>query len=146
MPTCKDALEYYKKAVRDGKGDMHTGRPFISEEEEAKRQTNAPDSEGKQKTRIAWDAADPDVYSEWHRERIRWMKRANKNPTLATEAMILGLRAYSEEAIDKLIETLGDIRAKMSGVPKAVIPPAVILEEDADAAFVLGQSEPENCE
>jgi hypothetical protein len=129
MPTCKQALEYYKKAVKDGKGDMRTGHPYIAEEEAAKRERNEPDEEtGRQKTKIAFDSQDPDSYKEWHRERKRWMKRAGKNPTICTDIMILALMAYSDEAIDKLIETLGSVRAIQEAqrhnplVPRAVIP------------------------
>ncbi|HWH59323.1 MAG TPA: hypothetical protein VN682_16965 [Terriglobales bacterium] len=129
MPTCKEALEFYKKAVRDGKGDMRTGHPYIAEEEAAKREKNEPDEHGRQKTKISFDSADPDSYREWHKERKRWLTRAQNNPTLSTDAMVLGLKAYSDEAIDKIIETLGVIRARMeaeraeaNGVPRAVIP------------------------
>jgi hypothetical protein len=129
MPICKEALEYYKKAVRDGKGDMRTGHPYIAEEEAAKREKNAPDEHGRQKTKISFDSADPDSYREWHKERKRWMERSQNNPTLSTDAMILALRAYDEPTIDAIIETLGSIRARMeaeraeaNGVPRAVIP------------------------
>src|SRR5258708_20741539 len=129
MPTCKQALEYYRKAVKDGKGDMHTGHPYIAEEEEEKRQDNAPGADGKPKTKIAWDAADPDSYAEWHKERARWMSAAQKNPTTATDAMIVALKAYSEEGIVAIIEVLGHERAKLEarraeavGIPRAQIP------------------------
>lgn len=139
MPTCKEALEYYKKAVKDGKGDMRTGHPYIAEEEAAKREKNEPDATGRQKTKISFDSADPDSYREWHKERGRWMGRAQGNPTLSTDAMVVGLRAYSDEGIDKIIEMLGAIRARMeaeraaaNGVPRAVIP-QVPPEEDMES-------------
>src|SRR5258708_257034 len=113
MPTCKQALEYYRKAVKDGKGDMHTGHPYIAEEEEQKRQDNAPGADGKPKTKIAWDAADPDSYAEWHKERARWMAGALKNPTLATDGMIVGLKAYSQEAIAVIMDTVSEQRRKL---------------------------------
>lgn len=138
MPTCKEALEYYKKAVRDGKGDMRTGHPYIAEEEAAKREKNEPDEHGRQKTKISFDSADPDSYKEWHKERKRWMERAQNNPTLSTDAMILALKTYDERDIDRIMETLGTLRARMeaeraeaNGVPRAVIP-QVPAEEDME--------------
>jgi len=129
MATVKQAFEFYRKALRDGKGDMKTGHPYIAEEEERKRQDNAPDEQGRRKTRIAWDACDADSYTEWQVERGRWMGRAHKNPTVCTDAQILALRRYKLEEIDALIQTLGEARAKIeaakaeaSGVPRAVIP------------------------
>lgn len=122
MPTCRQALDYYRKAVKDGKGELHTGHPYIAEEEEKKRQSNAGE---KPKTKIAWDAADPDSYAEWHKERARWMAAAAKNPTLATDAMIVALKAYAPEGIAVIINTLGSLRAKQaeeSGIPRAHIP------------------------
>ena len=122
MPTCVQALEFYKKAVKDGKGHMHTGHPYISEEEQAKREAGAPNAEGKPKTKISWDAADQDSYREWHIERRRWMEAADHNPTLATDAMIVALKAYSLPAIAIVIETLSEMRTAQSGVPRVEIP------------------------
>ena len=129
MSTVRQAYEYYKKAVRDGKGEMHTGHPFVAEEEARRREDNPRDERGHQKTKVAFETNDPDCYSEWHIERARWMRAANKNPSLSTEAMIVALKAYSEEAILALIEKIGEARAKIeatkakaAGIPPAVIP------------------------
>ena len=123
MPTVKEALEYYKKAVRDGKGDMRTGHPYIAEEQARKREKNEPDETGKRKTKIAWDSADADSYAEWHKERARWMRIAGKNPTLSTDMMLLALKAYSDEGIEVLRDTLNEIRAKQNPRPeRAEIP------------------------
>jgi hypothetical protein len=124
MPTCKEALEFYKKAVRDGKGDMRTGHPYIAEESALKREQNLPDDEGKRKTKIAWDSADPDSYAEWHKERKRWMAVAHKNPTLSTDMMLVALKAYSIEGIQEVMEALGAAHASQAvpGVPRAQLP------------------------
>lgn len=110
MPTVKQALDYYKEQVRKGKGHLHTGHCFIAEEEEKKRIEGSPDAEGKPKTKISWDSADADSYREWHRERKRWMAACHGNPTLATDSMIVALKAYSEEAMSVVIETLNEQR------------------------------------
>ncbi len=129
MPLVRQSYEFFRKAMKDGKADMHTGHPYIAEEEEQKRQDNAPDADGKEKTKIAWDAADPDSYREWHKERAKWMKDASQNPTLATDAMIVALRAYSPEGRAAIIEQIGAARAMLeaqkaakAGIPKAQIP------------------------
>jgi len=122
MPTCLQALEFYRKAVKDGKGELHTGHPYIAEEEAKKRETEAVTADGKPKTKIAWDAADQDSYREWHKERRKWMEAAGNDPTLATDAMIVALKAYAPEAIKIIIETLNELRVGQSGVPRAEIP------------------------
>lgn|SRR5208283_744998 len=127
MATVREAFEFYKKAIRDGKGENHCGHPYIAEDAARAREKNEQDPiTGKRKTKIAFDSTDPECYIEWHIERARWMKAANKNPAVSTDAMILALKAYSEEAIDELIQTLGAVRAQAEArkAKEAGIPPA----------------------
>lgn len=126
MSLVKQAYEFYRKALKDGKGDMHTGHCYIAEEEEQKRIDNPADKTGKQATKISWDSCDPDCYTEWHKERQRWMRRAHNNPTLATDAMVVGLKLHDEAKIDAIIEAVGSERAKIeaakaqaAGIPRA---------------------------
>lgn len=114
MPTIRKALEFYQKAVADGKGDLHTGHPFIAEDEAAAREKNEQDPiTKKKKTKIAFDSQDPDSYTEWHKERKRWMGRAQGNPTLATDAQIIRLRMATEEDIDRIIAGISEARAML---------------------------------
>lgn len=135
MPTIRDAAEYYMKALRDGKGDLHTGHCFIAEEEAKKRERGEPDAEGNPKTKIAWDSADPDSYREWHVERKRWMHAAVQNPTLATDMMIVALKAYSEEGMQAIKEAIGETRVQQDGPrpPKAEIPSWPVKGEKNDS-------------
>lgn len=131
MPTIKEALEWCKKQVKDGKGDMHTGHMFVAEESAQAREDNAPDPiTKKQKTKVAFETNDPDCYSEWHKERKRWMKAANKNPAVSTDAMIVRLRSATLEEVEQYTQTILEIRAQIAaqeataaGAPQAVIPP-----------------------
>jgi hypothetical protein len=132
MPTVRQALEYYKKAVREGKADMHTGHPYIAEEEARKREDNPVDPlSKKQKTKVAFETNDPDSYAEWHVERARWMKAANKNPALSTDAMIVALKLYSQQEIDMFVTKVGESRARIEAAKAAAagIPPAIIPRE-----------------
>lgn len=132
MPLVKAAYEYYKKAMKEGKGELHTGHPFISEEEQKKRERNEPNEiTNREKTKIAFDSCDPDSYREWHKERSRRMKLAGNDPTLCTDGMIVTLRLETDEQIKMTYVTLGQIRADLetqralaAGIPPAQIPPA----------------------
>jgi len=111
---------------------MHTGHPFIAEDEAQARERNEQDPiTKKRKTKIAFDSQDGDSYMEWHKERKRWMDRAQGNPTLSTDAMIVRLRQCSDRQIDEIIAKLGEAKAMLerekvlqenSAVPRAVIP------------------------
>jgi len=126
MPTVKEASDYYKEQMRQGKGHLHTGHCYIAEDEAKKRESGqATDGDGKPKTKIAWDSSDPDSYAEWHKERRRWMDAANSNPTLSTDAMIVALKAYGTEAMKEIIDAINETRIQQSGVPRAEIPEAL---------------------
>ena len=106
MPTLFQLKSWVEQEIRKGKGEYHTNHVVIIEEEAAEKALNPPSEEGKRKTRIAWEAGDPDTYAAWHAERERWMVAANKNPTLATDSMIVALRMYDEKAIRIILENL----------------------------------------
>jgi hypothetical protein len=125
LPTVAQAASYYASLVKKGKGNLHTGHCFVAEEEEAKRIAGAPNVDGKPKTKIAFDSADPESYKEWHKEAKRWLEMAEGNPTLRADMMIVALKAYSEEAMKVIRDTLCEQRAQQtanSGLPRAVIP------------------------
>ena len=100
-----------EQEIRKGHGELHCNHVVIMEQEAAEKALNPPNEEGKRKTRIAWDAGDPDSYAAWHAERERWMIAAKKNPTLATDAMIVALKAYSQEGMEAILEALGSLVA-----------------------------------
>jgi hypothetical protein len=106
MPTLYQLKSWVEQEIRKGHGECHTNHVVIVEQEAAEKALNPPDETGKRKTRIAWDAGDPDSYAEWHKERERWMIAANKNPVVATDSMIVALKAYSEAAIKVITENL----------------------------------------
>ena len=106
MPTLFQLKSWVEQEIRKGKGEYHTNHVVIIEEEAAEKALNPPSEEGKRKTRIAWDAGDPDSYAAWHAERERWMIAANKNPTLCTDCMIVALRMYDEKAMRIILENL----------------------------------------
>jgi len=109
MPTVRQSAEFYMKALKDGKGDLHTPHPVIVEEENKKReQGGTPTEEGKLPTRIAFDVADNEVYRRFHVVRHRWMKRAGGNPTLMMEGMLTLLEKLSDESIDSILDNLGE--------------------------------------
>ena|ERR1700734_1889771 len=101
MPTLYQLESWVKQEIAKGKGECHTNHVAIVEEAVKERVKNE-----KRSTRIAWDCKDPDSYSLWHRERERWMEAAKKNPILATDAMIVALKAYSSEGIQVILENL----------------------------------------
>ena len=112
MPTVKQVMEWAKAEVGKGNGDLHMPQPVIMEREEAKRKVNAPDEHGKRKTRIVWEAGDPDVYKMFHSERSRYMAIAGNNPVLATEMMIIVLKLHGDEEVKRYLESLQSVRAK----------------------------------
>ena len=109
MPRVDELLEWCRSQVRNGKSAMHTNHVVIIEEEQKKRTENAPDEQGKRKTRIAWDCADPETFAEFHKERERYMKAAGSNPTMATDVIILALRLHTDEEIRKFIEAVSQV-------------------------------------
>src|ERR1700675_1775087 len=104
MPTLRQLAEWAKSELAKGKGDLHTNHPVIIEEEQQKRIKNAPDEQGRQKTKIAWETNDPDCYSLFHVQRERYFKFAGGNPALATEAVIMALKIQNDEDIRDFIE------------------------------------------
>jgi hypothetical protein len=106
VPTLHQLKSWVEQEIRKGHGELHCNHVVIMEQEAAEKALNPPNEEGKRKTRIAWDAGDPDSYAAWHAERERWMIAAKKNPVYATDAMIVALKAYSEEAIKVILENL----------------------------------------
>lgn len=106
MPTLNQLAEWCKAELAKGKGHLHTNHPVIIEEEQQKKIENAPDAEGRKKTKIAWETNDPDCYSLFHVERERYFKFAGGNPVLATEAVIMALRIQRDEDIKRFIEAL----------------------------------------
>ena len=115
LPSLLQLESWVKQEIAKGKGDLHTNHVVIIEEEAAKKATNPADDEGKRKTRIAWDAGDPDTYAAWHAERERWMAAANKNPVHVTDAMIVALKAYSEKAIKVILNNLDEVSRNAHG-------------------------------
>ena len=106
MPRVDELYEWCKAKMRSGKGALHTNHVVIVEEEAEKRKKNEPDEQGKRKTRIAWDAADPSSFAEFHKERERYMQAAGSNPTLATDAMICALRLHGNDEIRAFVEAV----------------------------------------
>lgn len=106
MPTLLQLADWVKVELAKGKGHLHVNHPVIMEEEQQKRIENAPDEQGKKKTKIAWETNDPDCYSLFHKERERYFKFAGGNPVLATEAVIMALRVQRDEDIRMFIEAL----------------------------------------
>jgi hypothetical protein len=109
MPTLHQLKSWVDQEIRKGHGECHTNHVVIIEQEAAEKALNPPDETGKRKTRIAWDAGDPDSYAEWHKERERWMNAANKNPVVATDSMIVALRSVPDETIKIIMENLQKI-------------------------------------
>ena len=109
MPTVRQAAEFFMKALKDGKGDLHTTHPVIVEEENKKREKGEnPGADGKLPTRVAFDVADNEVYKRFHVVRHKWMKRAGGNPTLMMEGMLTLMEKLSDETIDAILDNLGE--------------------------------------
>jgi len=106
LPTLNQLAEWVKAELDKGKGHLHVNHPVIMEEEQERRIKNAPDAEGKKRTKIAWETNDPECYSLFHKERERYFKFARGNPVLATEAVIMALRVQRDEDIRRFIEAL----------------------------------------
>jgi hypothetical protein len=104
VPSIHQVLSWAKQEIAKGNGECHTNHITIIEHAVKDRQKNE-----KRSTRIAWDCKDPDCYSAWHKERERWMEAAKKNPVLATDAMIVALKAYSPEGMQVILENLQQI-------------------------------------
>jgi hypothetical protein len=109
VPSIHQVLAWAQEKVARGDGELHTNHITVIEEQAKKRATNAPDDEGRRKTKIAWEAGDPDSYANWHKERERWMVLAKKNPTMATDAMIIALRLYTDEDVREILDNLQNI-------------------------------------
>jgi len=123
MPSLLQLESWLKQEIAKGKGYLHTNHVVIVEEESEKRKKGgAPDEEGKLPTRIVWDCGENWIYREWHTERERWMQAAQSNPALATEAQLQALRLFTSDGIRAILNELGNLRAKNSTAPKAVIP------------------------
>lgn len=111
MPTVRQVAAWYAAEVRKGNGELHTTQPVIMERENAKRQKNAPDEQGKRKTRIVWEAGDPDVYAAFHAERSRYMEAASNNPVLATMLMLTVLKLHHNTELTNYLEALEAAKA-----------------------------------
>ena len=130
MPTIAQLKSWVDEEMRKGHGELHTNHVVIIEVEAAEKALNPPDETGKRKTRIAWDAGDPDSYAAWHAERERWMVAARKNPVISTDAMLVALRSVPEETIKVIIENLQEIaRPAMSAAATAPGPPKAQLPD-----------------
>lgn len=119
MPTLKQLAEWANTELKKGKGHLHTNHPVIIEEEQEKRIKNAPDEQGKQKTKIAWETNDPDCYSSFHLQRERYFKFAGGNPVLATEAVIMALKIQADDDVRRFIEAIQSVKKTNPLVPKA---------------------------
>lgn len=115
MPTLNALVEWALAEQKKGKGSLHVNHPVIMEEENAKRQVNAPDEKGKRKTRIAWDANDPDSFAEFHKEREKYIRAAGGNPVLGTDAMICALRMFEFEDVRKFVEAIAAAKEAVRG-------------------------------
>lgn len=108
MPTVRQTAEFYMKALRDGKGDLHTPHPVIVEDENKKREQGGIPKDGKLPTRIAFDSGDNETYRRFHVVRHRWMKRAGGNPTLMLAGMLTLMEKLSDDTIDAILDNLGE--------------------------------------
>lgn len=106
MPTILQLREWADAQIAQGKGNLHANHPVCIEDEQAKKISNEPDETGKRKTRIAWDAVDADSYSEFHKEKEKYMLAAGGNPVLGTDAIIMALRLHSFEEVRNFISVL----------------------------------------
>jgi hypothetical protein len=106
MPTVRQLKDWVDHQIREGKESLHTNHVVIVEEENEKKAKNEPDSEGKRKTRIAWDASDPDSFAEFHKEKEKYMKAAGGNPVLGTDAITCALKLHGFEEVRRFIEAL----------------------------------------
>lgn len=100
MPTISQAAEYYRKAVKDGKGDLHTGHCFIVEEEAQKRTEN---DGPKPKTRFQMETDDPEMYSAFNAEKDRIIAAAG-NKSVALSIMHRAWQQLTNEMVRTLAE------------------------------------------
>lgn len=104
MPTLRALKEWVDYQISQGKESLHTNHPVIIEEEQAKKAKNAPDEEGRRKTRIAWDAVDPQMFADFHAEKERYFRLVGGNPTVGTDLMIKALNHFTNEEIRSFLE------------------------------------------
>ena len=99
MPTIQALREWADFQIKAGRGELHTQHPIVVEHAAKERAENKPDEQGKRKTRIVWDAGDPEMFKEFHVERELYMKACGANPTIATSLMIKALRMFRDEGL-----------------------------------------------
>lgn len=112
MPTLNQLKEWVDCEIGKGKGGLHTNHVIIVEDEQQKKIENAPNEQGKRKTRIAWDAADPESFAEFHKEKEKYMRAAGGNPVLGTDAIIMALRLHDFEEVRRFVMALTDASEK----------------------------------
>ena len=71
--------------------------------EAKERIKNAPNKEGKRRTRLIKELHTPEAYSEWNAEFSRYTEAAG-NPIIAQSIMLRLLQQLSSESIGKLAE------------------------------------------
>jgi len=110
MPTIFQVKEWAEAEIAKGKGQLHANHPVCIEDEQKKKIANAPDEKGMRKTRIAWDAVDPDSFAEFHKEKEKYMLAAGGNPVLGTDAIIMALRLHPFEEVRNFVMALTDTK------------------------------------
>jgi len=104
MPTFQEELERMIWLNKEGNILASERCKVIFPRLEAKKRAeNAPNEQGKQKTRLIKELHTPEAYSEWNAEFSRYTEAAG-NPIIAQSIMLRLLQQLSSESIGKLAE------------------------------------------
>lgn len=112
MPTIWMLKEWVDHYISQGKGDCHTNHVICVEDEAKKKIENKPDTEGKQKTKVAWDTKDPETFGLLHAERERYFRLVGGNPVLGTSLMIMALKVQRDSDLRLFLEAITTLKEK----------------------------------
>lgn len=93
METVKDVLEHCKFLIGKGRGD-EPGKLYMPRIEAQRRKANK-----EQHKRIVFVTNDPQLYSDWHAQKDRYVTLCYSNPNLAFPVMLQILAAVADETI-----------------------------------------------
>lgn len=109
MPTLEQMAENVKEKIRKYGPHAHCGMLVVSEELREKAIKNAPDAEGRQRTRIALECYAPASYSLWNEIIEMLMEKLGYNPILLVDVLALLVRSAGYDGIQIIVENLAKV-------------------------------------
>jgi len=98
MPSVTMAIEYLKQLQTNGRGEEKVHVVMVEEEQKKRIANDGP----KPATKFVIELDDPDLYSRFHAEKDRILRRA-KVKAIGLDIMLKAWQAMDDAWIDKLL-------------------------------------------